>query len=91
MLMGGRIEGWRDQICPPEEAQLTIAILAPRVLSAQRELAAHRVALNATGSDKRRHVWAFELHRRRNAVARWRGQPSCSLHEVMRVLDQSLA
>jgi hypothetical protein len=70
---------------------LTIAILAPRVLSAQRELTAHRIALSTTSSDRRRHVWALELLGRRNAVARWRGQPSCSFYEVMQVLDRSLA
>ena len=70
---------------------MTIAVLAPRVLSAQRELAAQRIALTAVATDKRRQIWALEMLNRRNAIARWRGQPGCSLNEVMRGLDQSLA
>ena len=70
---------------------MTIAVLAPRVLSAQRELAAQRIGLTAVTTDGRRHIWAVEMLNRRNAVARWRGQPGCSLNQVMRVLDRSLA
>ena len=70
---------------------MTITVLAPRVLSAQRELAAQRIALTAAATDKRRHIWALEMLNRRNAIARWRGQSGCSLNEVMRVLDRSLA
>ena len=70
---------------------MTITVLAPRVLSAQRELAAQRISLTAVATDKRRHIWALEMLNRRNAIARWRGHSGCSLNEVMRVLDRSLA
>jgi len=45
-----------------------------------------RAVLAATLSDERQNAWALEMLGRRNAVARWRGQPGCSVREVMRVL-----
>ena len=69
---------------------MTTSKLARCREGARRELA-ERIALATTVRDKRRNVWALELLARRNAVARWRGQPTCSLHEVVRVLDGLLA
>jgi hypothetical protein len=69
---------------------MTICKLALRGEGARRELT-ERIALATTVRDKRHNVWALELLDRRNAVARWRGQPSCSLHEVVQVLDGLLA
>jgi hypothetical protein len=45
-----------------------------------------RAVLAATLSDERQNAWALEMLGRRNAVARWRGQPGGSVREVMRVL-----
>ncbi len=45
-----------------------------------------RAILAATLSDERQNAWALEMLGRRNAVARWRGQPGCSIREVMQVL-----
>jgi hypothetical protein len=63
---------------------LIIIRLATR--NSRRELA-RRLALTATSTDKRRYAWALELLERRNAVARWRGQQSCSLYEAVQLLD----
>ena len=38
----------------------------------------------------RDQIWALELLARHTAVARWRGQPSCSAREVLQTLDASL-
>jgi hypothetical protein len=38
----------------------------------------------------RDEFWALELLARHTAVARWRGQPSCSAREVLQTLDTSL-
>ena len=38
----------------------------------------------------RDEFWALELLARHTAVARWRGQPSCSAREVLQTLDASL-
>ena len=35
----------------------------------------------------RDEIWALELLARHTAVARWRGQPSCSAREVLQTLD----
>ena len=54
----------------------------------QRDLTAHQQAvLSAAVSDERHNAWALEMLGRRNAVARWRGQPGCSVREVMKALD----
>jgi hypothetical protein len=59
-----------------------------KVVTAQRDLTAHQKAvLTATVSDERHNAWALEMLGRRNAVARWRGQPGCSVRDVMRALD----
>ncbi len=38
----------------------------------------------------RDEIWALELLARHTAVARWRGQPSCSAREVLQTLDAPL-
>jgi len=38
----------------------------------------------------RDQIWALELLARHTAVARWRGQPSCSAREVLQTLDAPL-
>jgi hypothetical protein len=59
-----------------------------KVATTQRDLIAHQKAvLAATVSDERHNGWALEMLGRRNAVARWRGQPGCSVRDVMRALD----
>ena len=61
---------------------------AQKVATAQRDLTAHQQAvLAAAASDERHTAWALEMLGRRNAVARWRGQPGCSVRDVMRALD----
>jgi len=61
---------------------------APKVVPAQRDLTARQEAvLTAIVSDERHNAWALEMLGRRNAVARWRGQPGCSVRDVMRALD----
>ena len=60
--------------------------LALRGEGAWRELAAH-AAHNSTAADERCNAWALEMLGRRNAVARWRGQPGCSIREVMQTLE----
>jgi hypothetical protein len=61
---------------------------AQKVVTAQRDLTAYQEAvLAATVSDERHNAWALEMLGRRNAVARWRGQPGCSIRDVMRALD----
>jgi hypothetical protein len=37
----------------------------------------------------RDEIWALELLARHTAVARWRGQPSCSAREVLQTFDRS--
>ena len=53
-----------------------------------RDLTAHQQALlAATGKDARYGFWAVELLRRRDAVARWRGQPGCTIREVIEAIN----
>ena len=54
----------------------------------ERDLTARqRAILAATVSDERYNAWALEMLGRRNAVARWRGQPGCSIRDVMQTLE----
>ena len=48
-----------------------------------------RAVLAATLSDERQNAGALEMLGRRNAVARWRGQPGCSVREVKSACDPS--
>jgi hypothetical protein len=43
--------------------------------------------LAATGKDPRHGWWAIELLERRDAVARWRGQASCTIREVIHAIN----
>jgi hypothetical protein len=61
---------------------------AKRSNSEERDLTAHqRAILTATISDDRQNAWALEMLGRRNAVARWRGQPGCSMREIIQALE----
>jgi hypothetical protein len=54
----------------------------------QHDLIKHQQAvLTSTVSDERHNAWALEMLSRRNAVARWRGLPGCSVRDVMRAID----
>ena len=43
--------------------------------------------LAATASDERRGNWALEFFERREAVARWRGMPGCTIREVIQAIN----
>jgi hypothetical protein len=61
---------------------------AQKLITAQSDLTAQQKAvLAATVSDERHNAWALEMLGRRNAVARWRGQPGCSVRDVLQALD----
>jgi hypothetical protein len=60
---------------PPTES------LPPNLTARQRAL------LAATGKDRRRGFWAMELLERRDAVARWRGQPGGTIREVIQAIN----
>jgi hypothetical protein len=61
---------------------------AHRVDPAERDLIAYQQAVLAeTAADERHNVWALEMLGRRNAVARWRGLPGCSVRDVIQALD----
>ena len=49
--------------------------------------ARQRALLAATGKDARHGFWAVELLERRDAVARWRGQPGCTIREVIQAIN----
>ena len=54
----------------------------------ERDLTSRQRQILATiVSDERHNAWAIEMLGRRNAVARWRGQPGCSVREVIQVLE----
>jgi hypothetical protein len=56
--------------------------------SIERNFVAHQEALLAAVIlDRRHNAWALEMLRRGNAVARWRGQPGCSVRENIQTLD----
>jgi hypothetical protein len=43
--------------------------------------------LAATASDERQGYWALEFFERREAVARWRGKPGCTIREVIQAIN----
>jgi hypothetical protein len=54
----------------------------------ERNFTAHQEALlSAVILDRRHNGWAREMLRRRNAVARWRGQSGCSVREIIEAID----
>jgi hypothetical protein len=61
---------------------------APHVRSLPSELTARQQALlAATGRDARNGFWAMELLERRDAVARWRGQATGTIREVIQAIN----
>lgn len=53
----------------------------------ERNFTVHQEALlSALILDRRHNGWAREMLRRRNAVARWRGQPGCSVREIIEAI-----
>ena len=50
-------------------------------------IADQEALLSAVILDRRHNAWAREMLRRRNAVARWRGQSGCSVREIIQTLD----
>lgn len=52
------------------------------VLTAREE-----VLFTATAKDPRHGLWAVELLARRDAVARWRGQPGSPIREVIQAIN----
>lgn len=84
------VNGWERgswRLLLREEA-MRIQKLVSRGGKDQRDLTARQQAvLSAAVTDERHNAWALEMLGRRNAVARWRGQPGCSVRDVMRALD----
>ena len=54
---------------------------------APSEWARRQALLAATASDERRGHWALEFFERREAVARWRGRPGCTIREVIQAIN----
>ena len=54
---------------------------------APSELARRQALLAVTASDERRGHWALEFFERREAVARWRGRPGCTIREVIQAIN----
>jgi hypothetical protein len=51
------------------------------------EWARRQALLAATASDERQGYWALEFFERREAVARWRGKPGCTIREVIQAIN----
>ena len=84
------VGGWErgSWILLLREEAMRIQKLESRAGKDQRDLTARQQAvLSAAVTDERQNAWALEMLGRRNAVARWRGQPGCSVRDVMRALD----
>jgi hypothetical protein len=58
-----------------------------RAQAPNRLLRHQKAILFAVALNERQNTWPQELLRRRNAVARWRGQAGCSVRDVMQTLD----
>jgi hypothetical protein len=56
-------------------------------VSAPSGLARRQALLVATHPDKRQGFWALEFFERREAVARWRGEPGCTIREVIQAIN----
>jgi hypothetical protein len=48
---------------------------------------ARQALLAAMASDDRQGSWALEFFERREAVARWRGMPGCTIREVIQAIN----
>ena len=53
----------------------------PRILTGREQ-----ALVAAAGNDARNGFWAVELLERRDAVARWRGQPGGTIREVIQAI-----
>jgi hypothetical protein len=62
--------------------------IRPYGKKAPSELARRQAILAATGSDVRHEYWALEYFERREAVARWRGKPGCTVREVIQAINE---
>ena len=51
------------------------------------EWARRQALLAATAADERQGSWALEFFERREAVARWRGKPGCTIREVIQAIN----
>jgi hypothetical protein len=51
------------------------------------EWARRQALLEATAPDERQGYWALEFFERREAVARWRGVPGCTIREVIQAIN----
>lgn len=59
----------------------------PGIRKLPRDLTGRQQALvAATGKDARYGFWAVELLERRDAVARWRGQPGGTIRDVIQAI-----
>ena len=54
---------------------------------APSEWVRRQALLEATASDERQGYWALEFFERREAVARWRGKPGCTIREVLQAIN----
>jgi hypothetical protein len=60
---------------------------SPFASKASSEWVRRHALLAATASDERRGYWALEFFERREAVARWRGKPGCTIREVIQAIN----
>lgn len=60
----------------------------PGIRKLPRELTGRQRALVAATKDARHGFWAVELLERRDAVARWRGQPGATIREVIQAIRE---
>jgi hypothetical protein len=54
---------------------------------APSDWARRQALLAATAFDERHEYWALEFFERREAVARWRGMPGCTIREVIQAIN----
>jgi hypothetical protein len=77
-------------LLPPWEEKMKIRKTVRGQLTERgpHDLATRQQAiLAAAGEDARSGFWALELLKRRDAVARWRGQPGCTIREVIQAIN----
>jgi hypothetical protein len=54
---------------------------------APSDWARRQALLAATAFDERHEYWALEFFEHREAVARWRGLPGCTIREVIQAIN----